>query len=63
MLHPIVLIINGLILWAIALKLFPFNQKGFEVLEPTRTRYKKHLKIIGTIVIIYALLLIFNIAN
>lgn len=53
----IVIMLNGIVVWLMALGSYPFNQKGFEKVYSFGTKYKVTLKVIGTISILYSLLL------
>lgn len=61
MLHSISVLLMGVIFWALALNVYPFNQKGFEVLDPLKKNYRILLKVSGTIFILYSILLIIEI--
>jgi hypothetical protein len=57
MLEMIVIMLNGIFVWLMALGSYPFNQKGFEVVYSFGKKYKVVLKVVGTISILYSLLL------
>ena len=54
MINAILLFIFGAIFWLLALNKFPFNQKGFEVLAPLRTKHLQLLKFLGSFLLIYS---------
>lgn len=60
MLHAISIFLTGSFFWLLALNIYPFNQQGFEVLDPLKQKYNPHLKLSGTILILYSLLLIID---
>jgi len=61
MLHAISMFLVGAFFWLLALNKYPFNQKEFQVLNPLKINYKPHLKISGSILILYSMLLFIEI--
>ncbi len=59
MLHAISMFLVGTIFWLLALNKYPFNQKGFEVLDLLKKNYQTYLRTGGTILILYSMLLLF----
>jgi hypothetical protein len=50
-------LLGGINLWIMALGKYPYNQKGFERVYRLSMKYKLVLKILGTILISYSMLL------
>lgn len=57
MLHTISILSTGVFFWLLALNKYPFNQKGFGLLDPLKENYQVYLKVGGTILILYSILL------
>lgn len=57
MLEMILILLSGIFGWLLALGSYPFNQKGFEGVYSLGRKYKVTLKVLGTISILYSLLL------
>ncbi len=58
MLHTLSIFLMGTIFWLLVLDKYPFNQKGFDVLYPLKKKYEVYLKVGGTVLIIYSILLV-----
>lgn len=56
--HALLIFITGIIFWLMALNKYPFNQKGFEVLDDFRKSYCRSLKTFGTVLIIYSVFIV-----